>query len=106
MRRVVSLWLPYWPTDRLRRHDPGFSPVDAPLVTRAHDGRRMVVAAACRAAGILGLRAGMPLAHAQAMVPDLAVANARPGEDAAALERLAVWCLCLSPVTLRRQAAL
>ena len=47
----------------------------------------------------LGLRAGMPLAHAQAMVPGLAVADARPDEDAAALARLAAWCLRLSPMT-------
>ncbi len=59
----------------------------------------MVIAAACRAARTLGLRAGMPLAHAQAMVPDLMVVDARPDGDAAALERLAVWCLRLSPMT-------
>ena len=33
------------------------------------------------------------------MVPGLAVADARPGEDAAALKRLAAWCLRLSPMT-------
>ncbi len=70
-----------------------------PLVTRRHDGRRLVIAAACPVAGGLGLRAGMPLAHAQAMLPGLAVLDATPGEDARALERLAAWCLRLSPMT-------
>jgi len=98
MRRVVSLWLPFWPIERLRRHDAAL-PADGPLVTRGHDGRRMVIAAACPAARALGLRAGMPLAHAQAMVPDLAVVDASPGEDGQALERLAAWCLRLSPLT-------
>ena len=70
-----------------------------PMVTRGHDGRRMVIAAADPAARSLGLYAGMPLAHAQAMVPDLMVMDAAPAEDAGALARLAAWCLRLSPMT-------
>ncbi len=58
-----------------------------------------MIAAACPQARALGLRAGMALAHAQATVPGLAVADARPDEDARALERLAAWCLRLSPLT-------
>ena len=99
MRRVVSLWLPTWPTDRLRRGRGTVLPVEAPLVTRAHDGRRLVVAAANRAAQALGLRPGMPLAHAQAMVPGLEVAAADPEGDADALADLAAWCLRYSPLT-------
>jgi len=99
MRRVISLWLPFWPTDRWRRSRCAELPVDAPLVTRGHDGRRMVIAAACAAAQGLSLRAGMPLAHAQAMVPDLTIVDATPLEDTDALERLAAWCLRLSPMT-------
>ena len=106
MRRVISLWLPTWPTDRLTRRrsrvptkhrfvgcSGGALPVEAPVVTRARDGRRLVVAAANRAALALGLRPGMPLAHAQAMVPRLEVAEADPAGDAAALADLAAWCL-------------
>ena len=59
----------------------------------------MVIAAACPAAQALGLRAGTPLAHAQAMVPGLAVMDATPLDDARALARLAAWCLRLSPLT-------
>ena len=59
----------------------------------------MVVAAACPAAQALGLRAGLPLAHARAMVPGLHVADAAPRADAAALDRLAAWCLRVSPLT-------
>ena len=59
----------------------------------------MVIAAACPAAQAVGLRAGMKLAHAQAMVPGLAVLEATPQADADALERLAAWCLFLSPLT-------
>ena len=70
-----------------------------PLVTSGHDGHRMVIASACRAAQGLLLQAGMPLAHAQAMVPDLTIAPTTPAEDAQALDRLAAWCLRLSPMT-------
>ena len=65
----------------------------SPLITVAHDGRRRVVAAADGAAWALGLHPGLPLAQAQALVPGLAVAGADPEGDAAALGRLAAWCL-------------
>ena len=41
----------------------------------------------------------MPLAYARAMVPDLLVADAAPLADAQALDRLAAWCLRVSPLT-------
>ena len=59
----------------------------------------MVIAAADAAAQALGLLPGMPLAQAQAMVPGLLIQDADPAGDAAALARLAAWCLCLSPLT-------
>ena len=84
MRRVVAVWFPTWPTDRLRR-SPGAPSPEGPLITAASDGRRMVVAAADPAALALGIRPGMALAHARAMVPGLAVADADREGDAAAL---------------------
>ena len=98
MRRVVSVWLPTWPTDRLRRASGGAPPPDAPLVTASHDGRRRVIAAMDAAAQALGLYPGLPLAHAQARVPDLGVVAADPAGDGAALERLAAWCLRYTPL--------
>lgn len=96
MRRVVSLWLPTWPTDRLRKQG---APDGVPLVTSAHDGRRRVVAAANQEAMSLGLYAGMKLAQAQALVPGLVIQEAEPDADAAALARLAAWCLRYAPLT-------
>ena len=101
MRRVVSLWLPTWPTDRLRRRQGGAAPppAEAPLVrTRTTDAasrwrrrtgrrRRSACARACRSP------------QAQAMVPGLEVAEADPAGDAAALADLAAWCLRYSPLT-------
>jgi protein ImuB len=64
-----------------------------------HDGNRQVIAAANRAALVLGLRPGMALSHAQAMVPGLEVAEADPEGDSTALRELAAWCLRWSPLT-------
>jgi protein ImuB len=44
-------------------------------------------------ASALGLHAGMAVAHAQALVPDLRIEEARPEADLAALNRMAAWCL-------------
>ncbi len=59
----------------------------------------MVIVAADAAARALGLRPDMPLAHAQAMVPGLAIAEANPEGDAVALAGLAAWCLRYAPLT-------
>ena len=50
------------------------------------------------AAHRLGLRRGIPLAHARAMVPDLVIADADPDADAEALHQLAVWAHRYSPM--------
>jgi protein ImuB len=68
-------------------------------VTSAHDGHRRVIAAVDAAARALGLHPGLPLAQAQARIPGLAVAEAEPDADAAALARLAAWCLRYAPLT-------
>jgi protein ImuB len=59
----------------------------------------MIVSAACVEAGRLGLRPGMKLAQAQAMIPDLTIVPARPDQDDEALAALAEWCRRYSPFT-------
>ncbi len=59
----------------------------------------MVIATADAAALGLGIRPGMPLAHARAMLPGLLVAEADPDGDATTLARLAAWCLRTTPLT-------
>src|SRR4051812_31408878 len=94
MRRVVSLFLPTWASDRLRRQKGSSAPaLDEPLAIAGHDGRRRVVMAADQAAQALGVRPGLPLAEAQARVPGLHVAPHDPAADIAALERLAAWAV-------------
>ncbi|WP_179875724.1 DNA polymerase Y family protein [Sinorhizobium sp. BJ1] len=98
MARVVSVFLPTLPTDRIRRADPSLSP-DTPLVVIARSGSKRWIAAADRAALKLGLRVGMPAAKAQALVQGLTMINADPVADLATLERLTLWALSqYSPV--------
>ena len=100
MPRVVSLFLPTWPTDRLRRKEGDAAPpLEVPLVLVGREGRRQVVLAACAAAQAAGLRVGMAVTMAQVLVPGLAVQDAEPAADAEALERLALWMLLrMSPI--------
>ncbi|MBV9251293.1 MAG: DNA polymerase Y family protein [Acetobacteraceae bacterium] len=97
MRRVVSVWFLAFATDRLRLARGAALP-EGPFVTSLHDGRRLAVAAVDRNAAALGLRAGMPLAQAQALVPGLVIHPAEPDADAAALRQLAAWCLRYAPL--------
>jgi protein ImuB len=97
MRRVVSLFLPTWPTDRIRRQFNA-PPMDEPLVTVTTEGSRRIIAAVDKTANALGLRPGQTIAHAQALIPGLHICDATPEEDRAGLTRLALWCLRYSPI--------
>ena len=114
MRRVVSLWLPRFATDRwaLQQSQRGRSKRPwqssgnttettsggaAPLaLIRAEQGR-LVLAAVNAAAAESGLAPGLPLADARAILPDLKTAEEAPADDARALARLAEWCSRYTP---------
>src|SRR5690348_3722000 len=99
MSRVVSLYLPTWPTDRLRRNMGAAAPDAAlPLVQVGQMRWRREVVAANGAAIKAGLCIGMPVAKAQALVKELVIHPADRVADAEALERLAVWGLRYSPI--------
>jgi protein ImuB len=98
MRRVVSLFLPTWATDRLRRRNGGLPPPEVPLITAMQVGNQRVIAAVDEAASGLRLRPGMTIAHAQSLVPNLHIDEAMPSEDEVALVRLAQWCTRYSPL--------
>jgi protein ImuB len=94
MSRVISIYLPSWPTDRLSKKLGGDTPhTDAPLILAARIGNQRIVTAANRIALTAGLRVGMPMTKAQILVPDLAVMEAEQEADAEGLEKLAVWAL-------------
>ncbi|NEK40671.1 DNA polymerase Y family protein [Rhizobium leguminosarum] len=92
MARVVSVFLPTLPTDRVRRADPSI-PAEAPLVIVARSGSTRWLSAVDANAAKLGLRVGMPAAKAQALVQGLHMVDADPVADLAALERLTFWAL-------------
>ena len=91
-RRYLALSLPLLPLDRLRRLDPSL--LDRPLASWAIQGpRRQLVAADAP-----GLVPGQAVADAQAIQPDLVLFPADPAEDAALLERLALWAMRFTPL--------
>jgi protein ImuB len=93
----MSLWLPRWPIDRRPPSDQRSR--DKSFVLAASVGNRRLVTAVNEAAESLGIAPGLPLADARALYPALAVADADPAGDAAALQRLARWCGRYSPWT-------
>src|SRR5690349_16083072 len=98
MRRVISLYLPHWASDRLRRMRREVAARDKPLVTVMMQGQRRVLASVDEAAARVGLSIGMTVTHAQSLVPDLTAVDATPEDDEAALFRLALWCIKYSPL--------
>jgi protein ImuB len=106
MHRILYVFLPDWPIDRLRRAGKlpgtiaGGPPAEeAPFATVIAANGRQLLAAMNRAAAAKGLAAGLPLADALSFLPGLLTRPAEPAEDAAALHRLAEWCGRYSPWT-------
>lgn len=103
MKRIVSLWLPSFATDRLIRGQARGQVLEAavrgPLATlvASHGGTR--IAAVNAMAADAGVLPGLPLAEARALLPELTLAEADPDGDARALERLADWCGRYTPWT-------
>lgn len=105
MKRIVSVCLPHWPIERLRRdtHRSAISwddahetsPMDRPpsqpfaLVETGHRGVR--ISALDTTAQAAGIRPGDSLADARALLPSLATAPAMPSADRDGLRRLALW---------------
>jgi protein ImuB len=93
-RRILSIWLARLSVDRWRRaHAPeaqaaADSAPTALILETAHGPR---ITAANDAGLAAGARAGMLLADARALCPDLAAVLADPAGDLAALEKLALW---------------
>ncbi|MFW7270135.1 DUF6504 family protein [Gluconacetobacter sp. Hr-1-5] len=90
--RIVSLYLPFWPTDRIRKRLGAGAPApEAALALVGRVGRRRVVRSVDLAARKAGLCPGTPVAKAQALYPDLIIMEADPQGDREGLEKLALW---------------
>ena len=82
MKRVISLYLPSWPSDHWRKaRGTAAPPAEVPVVITATVGPRKLVVDADAAAWALGVHPGLALAQAQARVPGLVIAEHEPAED-------------------------
>ncbi len=99
MRRILSLWLPQWPVERWRRTSAINVKEGRPFaLTHSLDNTQKLYAVCPRAYDI-GLRGGMTLAEARAMLPDVYTAEADREADHKALTQLALWLGRYSPLT-------
>ncbi len=104
MRRIVSIWLPDWPVERLIRQCKRSAEQDGitarmihiarahPFVLVAQTAHGLTITATNARARHEGIRVHMVLADARAILPSLQTAPAREAEDRKGLERLAQWC--------------
>jgi protein ImuB len=118
-RRILSLWLPRLPTDRIKRQlsrnnaAKAFSSKvgtglredaskkdsdDLPCIVVAKQNNALQISALNDAAARLGLEAGLPLANARAVCPDIQVFDADPAADAQILNDIADWCDRFTPL--------
>jgi protein ImuB len=104
MRRVISLCLPSFATDLLCRDRPEWRDRPLATLTEAQAGP-LLVAVNARAAAA-GLRPGMSLADAHALLPVFETVAADPRTLEAACARLAAWCGRYSPWTTPDSGAL
>lgn len=69
-----------------------------PLVLYGREGQSRKIVAANEAALCGGIQPGQFLAMARSLVPDLLAEEVAPRKDALALQKLAEWCRCFSPL--------
>ena len=92
-RRIVSIWLPRLPSDRILRARP----VAGPFAVGVRDGNAWRVGCLNGQALARGLVRGMPLSEARALCPDLQSAEADAAADARMLETLRRWAMRYCP---------
>src|SRR5438128_1867257 len=97
MRRVMCVHFPSWPLQRIRHARPDLRD-RAFALTRPHAGKGNKVIACCDRARRAGVRPGMPVAEALAMLPNLTLADEDLDADRAMLLRLAQWSERYSPL--------
>jgi protein ImuB len=127
-RRILSLWLPRLPTDRIKRQFAQGSAApakafssesmprtrsgmgtgsreenaskqdDPPCIVVAKQNNALQISALDDAAAHLGLEIGLPLANARAICPQLQVFDADDVADARALNIIADWCDRFTPL--------
>jgi protein ImuB len=117
-RRILSLWLPRLPIDRIKRQLQQVKrlsseavigsregsalnhpkPLDEPGIVVARQNNMLRISALDDAAAHFGLAVGLPLANARAICPRVAVYDADEAADAGALNAIAEWCDRFTPL--------
>jgi protein ImuB len=117
-RRILSLWLPRLPIDRIKRQlwqnnaakafssevgtgsreENASKQNDLPCVVVAKQNNALQIFSLDDAAARLGLDTGLPLANARAICPQLRVFDADEAADAKALNAIAEWCDRFTPL--------
>src|ERR1700681_630908 len=117
-RRILSLWLPRLPIDRIKRQLARESATKAfssevgtgsreenaskqnndPSVVVAKQNNALQIFAMDEAAARFGLDIGLPLANARAICPQLRVFDADEAADAKTLNDIADWCDRFTPL--------
>lgn len=97
-RLFLALWIPFLPTDRLRRVALPDTQPELPLVVTDRVANALRLSAVDAKAAKLGLFPGMALTDARARVEGLEVVKAEPELDASLLNRLAYWCERYTPL--------
>jgi protein ImuB len=99
-RRILSLWLPRLPIDRIKRQFAGSDVAlgNAPSVVVAKQNNALQIYALDDIAARCGLEIGLPLANARAICPELTVFDADEVADAKILSDIADWCDRFTPL--------
>ena len=112
-QRILALWFPHLPTDRIlrRRHGrswrsrmaarPGSQPAGmkrTPLIVSRHENNTRRIAALDEQAEALGLKRGTGIADACAMHPGIEIVETDPAADRRLIESLADWCDRYTPL--------
>ena len=94
-RHIIYIWFPYLAASRIQREIG----VDLPLVVIKNIRGGDIGASGCAKATAYGLVAGMRLADARALCPDVITEDYNPAADHADLHHIALWARRYSPLT-------
>jgi len=111
-RRILSLWLPRLPIDRIRRqlsidsvarvensrNTGGLLSSELPSVVVIKENNALQIFSLDEKAARFGLQIGQPLANARTICPDLKVFDADEVADRKTLEDIADWCDRFTPL--------
>jgi protein ImuB len=96
-KRFLAIWFRHLTTDWLTLRRPELK--EKPFVFAVPDHGRKVITATNRLAEEGDVSAGMVVADAKAILPELEVIDDVPGRDIRLLRKLAEWCIRYTPIT-------